>query len=351
MADLAAHYIELRLTQERLDPTNLLPMSSVAIHTINEIVYIKKASIAAYSIEVFGSVRISELIIAFGEARFLSLLEAAKTIILRVLSSDKNHMYSLGMDRFLCIAEGITYDRAQLLEELIKQELSKEIELERTPMMSTPQIGLAFSDASRVNPSALIRMAISAMEDARKYSNHIAIYNEQAENKIIRRVKFVHDFTESLNKGDLSIHYQPQICLTSGIIKGAEALIRWQHPTIGNIPPSEFIPELENTNLVHRLTDWLIDTVVCDMERLAQLDNTINMSINVSPKDFQQENWVDKLKQKPALLRIAGRIHFELTETTAISNLDSISLVIKELKNIGIGTHIHDFGAGHCTLT
>jgi len=351
MASLAAQYIELRLTKEFIDPMNLLPMSSVAIHAINDIVYIKKNSVTAYSIELFGSAKVSELVIALGEPTFFKLLEIAKEIIKRLLPPPACHMYSLGMDRILCLLDGTSYDSALKIEQSINKELSQNVIVDGISITSTPNIGLAYTEGRKVKPTALIRMAIAAMEDSRKYPGQVAIYSEQAESEIKRRVQLIHDFPTSLKLAELSIHYQPQICLGDNTVAGAEALIRWKHPELGNIPPFEFIPELEKANLIHLLTNWIIEKVILDLEQWSTLGESFNISINVSAKDFQQEGWINKLKANQDLVNKSDRIHFELTETSAISNMEEFSHVIKQLNEIGIKTHIDDFGTGHSTLT
>lgn len=351
MADMAASHFDLRLSRELIDPMNLLPMSSVAISVINDLAYLKGLSISAYSIELFGSVRISELLVTLDEQKVFTLLQTERIIINNILPKRSSHMFSLGMDRFLCIVGGLLYEESLTLVKEIEEALSKVIDLEDMPIINLPKIGLAYSDSNNIQPGGLIRMSIAAMDDSRKHTRSSALYSEDGENKIKRRLNIIHDFPGSLASGEFSIQYQPKINLTNNKVVGAEALIRWEHKTLGRIGPDEFIPLIEDTCFIYRLSEWLIERVIFDLDEWEKRGIDLNISINMSAMDFQNEAWVDKLKQNNALLEKAKNICFELTETAAFSNVQCVCETIDRLNEIGIKTHIDDFGTGHSTLT
>ncbi|WP_251358536.1 EAL domain-containing protein [Kangiella sp. TOML190] len=237
------------------------------------------------------------------------------------------------------------------LEKRIHVSLSKVFDFDFGSVINKPKIGLAFVENREVNPTKLVRMAITAMEDARKSYGNLAIYSKAGEDKIRRRLKLIYDFPKALARGDFFLVYQPKVTCRSGRFYGVEALVRWNNKKTESISPSEFIPIIEDTEFIFKLTEWVISQVLRDIDYWQGLGLKIKVSINVSVKDFERKDWVNLLKANQRLMKNADLICFELTETAAISNIRKINQVINQLKTIGLKTHIDDFGTGHSNLS
>jgi len=265
MADMASHYIELRWTREQIDPMNMLPLASLAVTAIIDATQIKKTSVSAFAIELFGSIRTSEFFIILGEERLLELINLKKKIILDILP-ESAHMFSLGIDRFLCILSGVDRKTAIILELEIGKALSSIVRIANIPIRNIPRVGLARQEKPGLPPNALIRMSIAAMEQARDTHSHCAVYSRGQENKLRRKLDIVHQLPTAFKNNEITINYQPKIELSSNDIVGAEALVRWKNSKLGSVSPSEFIPIMEETGTICELLDWLIENVALDLE-------------------------------------------------------------------------------------
>jgi len=153
---------------------------------------------------------------------------------------------------------------------------------------------------------------------------------------------------QALRNGELSLTYQPVVCLKSRKVLGCEALARWHHPEFGTIPPSVFIPIAEEMGIISELTDWVLHTATSEC---ASWPSEIGVAVNISARDFRGDN-VQKMVlsalEKSGLA--PGRLEIEVTETVLVEELDVASRVLSEISAHGVGVVLDDFGTGYSSL-
>jgi len=160
------------------------------------------------------------------------------------------------------------------------------------------------------------------------------------------------DVLTGLENDQFLLHYQPQINLKTGAIIGMEALIRWQHPTRGFLEPDDFLPIIENTNLMVRIGEWVISTVLKQIEQWQEDKLDFHVSINIAPYQITNKNFStflkSALKQHP---QVSGeKLNLEITESAAISDFEKVTKIIKACKKLGVTFSLDDFGVGYSSL-
>ena len=161
------------------------------------------------------------------------------------------------------------------------------------------------------------------------------------------------ELRRALVQDELRVYFQPRVNLASGEICGAEALVRWQHPERGLVPPSEFIPLAEDTGLILPLGEWVIRNV-CRQQRV-WLDGGLSVppvAVNLSALQFRQKNLVQLIRQELAANQLgAMHLEIEITESTLMDSVDEAAATLQELRATGIKISLDDFGTGHSSLS
>jgi EAL domain-containing protein (putative c-di-GMP-specific phosphodiesterase class I) len=167
------------------------------------------------------------------------------------------------------------------------------------------------------------------------------------------RLALEHSLRRALERNELLLHYQPKVNLETGMIVGAEALLRWQHPEWGLIAPERFIPIAEETGLIVQIGAWVIRTA-CNQARLWQDAGLppVVMSVNLSARQFRQESFVKVVTQ---ILHETGlkpeQLEMELTESMLMHNANAAISILAGLKSIGVRLSLDDFGTGYSSLS
>jgi EAL domain-containing protein (putative c-di-GMP-specific phosphodiesterase class I) len=157
---------------------------------------------------------------------------------------------------------------------------------------------------------------------------------------------------KAIENGELVVYYQPKVCLKTGNIVGAEALVRWLHPRMGQVSPGEFIPLAEETGLIIPLGDLVLNTVCQQIRHWHESGLQVPLlSINISARQFRQENLVETICRRLAQANIEGSaIELELTESMVMQDADGAIGTLRELKQLGVALALDDFGTGYSSL-
>jgi len=157
----------------------------------------------------------------------------------------------------------------------------------------------------------------------------------------------------ALERQQFELHYQPQVCLKTGSIVGAEALIRWNHPTRGQIGPADFISTLEDTGMINEVGDWVINAACRQLKSWIDISiETFNLSINISSKQIKPRDLEIKINEQLSLHQInPANLELELTESIVINNKPQKIAVLSALKDIGVILSVDDFGTGYSGLS
>lgn len=151
----------------------------------------------------------------------------------------------------------------------------------------------------------------------------------------------------------MRVYYQPQVSLDTGKITGMEALVRWQHPEMGLVPPAEFIPLAEDTGLIAPIGEWVLQTACAQTKSWQECGfDTLHVAVNLSPRQFQQPDLVLVVKRILQETRLnASSLELEVTESSVMKNAETAIGTLRELKAMGIKISIDDFGSGYSSLS
>lgn len=220
----------------------------------------------------------------------------------------------------------------------------------------TASIGITIFDNGPADANELLRDAELAMYYAKRLGgNRIEAYRASARSISAYAEASEKDLERAMNEGELQVHYQPIHDLHSGRIAGAEALMRWNHPSKGNIPPTEFIPLAERSGLIEKLGRLALRQAVNqtgDWINTLSLNEDFFISINLSTTQLSTPSLLNDLRtmvtENPSLV---GHLKLEVTESQVMINPEHSAFVLEAIKNLGFGLALDDFGTGHSSLS
>jgi diguanylate cyclase (GGDEF)-like protein/PAS domain S-box-containing protein len=281
------------------------------------------------------------------------LIEAARRLSRSVRSTDV--VARVGGDEFVVVMPDITSldDVEQCAANLVAR-LSPEILIDEHLVQLTASVGVCIFPDFASDAKHLLKRADSAMYAAKENGrNQHQIFSESMLQETTERLTMEHALRHALTNGELSMHYQPQISLTSGAVTGMEALLRWTHPKLGSIPPGQFIPLAEETGLIVPIGEWAFMTACCEGKSLQdELGMELTVSINLSPRQFQQKNLVHVVENSLIKSRLpVEKLQIEITENMLMSNSEGVLDKLQKMRELGVRISIDDFGTGFCSFS
>lgn len=220
------------------------------------------------------------------------------------------------------------------------------------PIFLDLSVGTASADRPGDLTEALIRQANIALFEAQRRGHSYVAYRTEGELVRRRNQELLAQLPNAILHSQLFMEYQPKIELASGRAVGMEALVRWQHPTLGRIAPADFIAPAESTALVHPLTRWVFRAAIADTSKLRAKGHDLSVSINLSPRNLTDSKLFEHLL---ALLEEYGlpgeRVELEITESAILHNVNHVGPQLEALRERGIRIAIDDFGTGYTSLS
>ena len=235
------------------------------------------------------------------------------------------------------------------LAERIVTEIGKPFDLEEQRVTIGASIGIAYTQATASDLAELMRCAGMALYAAKRDGGGAhRFFGAEMDVVMQLRRKLRQDIREALAAGEFSLVYQPMIALETGELIGVEALLRWQHPLRGTVPPSDFIPIAEEMGVIGTLGDWALREACA---AAAEWPREIRIAVNLSPLQLKQPGLV--LDVAAALNRnglTPARLELEITESALIAENATTRIALRELHGIGINLSMDDFGTGYSSL-
>ncbi|HEY3538938.1 MAG TPA: EAL domain-containing protein [Trinickia sp.] len=260
----------------------------------------------------------------------------------------------LGGDEFVIVVEHVVEpSSAEALANGVLRRLSQEIDVNGLPLRVSASVGVAFYPRDGSNAGELLHSADAAMYVAKQSGrNTFRVFEPQMNHTTLKSLILQRDLHRALTGGELSVSFQPKFSVASQSVTGVEALIRWRHPELGEIPPLEFIPIAERSGLIVGIGDWVVREVCSNIALWdAQGLPPVCVAVNLSPIQFNVQDLVARID---TLIGAAGvdprRLMFEITETTAMQNIEKTSRTIEALQSRGYTVAIDDFGTGYSSL-
>ncbi len=260
----------------------------------------------------------------------------------------------LGGDEFTVICEGqLTTEGVIKTAESILSLFEKPVKVKDYSFKIGASIGIVHYPQDGKTAEVLLKNAdLSMYEAKRRGRNRYIIYNGDIAERFEKEISLERAINAALEKGELSIVYQPQIELQEEALSGFEALLRWHSPVHGEVPPAEFIPLAEKTGAISEITFWILEEAcrfAYDMR--LRIDKLPTVTINISPVQFMQSGLVERFSRIMAKYELAPKsIGIEITESLFIEGGEETIATLEELKNQGFRIYLDDFGTGYSSL-
>ena len=266
----------------------------------------------------------------------------------------------LGGDEFLVLLEDLgaqatdAAEQAQTVGEKILAALNQPYQLASHHVHSTTSVGAVLFRGQGQTVEDVVKHADLAMYAAKTAGrNSIRFFDPRMQAAVTARATLENDLRTAVEQGQFTLHYQTQVGCGTRVV-GAEALIRWNHPTRGMVSPFEFIPLAEETGLILPMGLWVLQTACAQLRRWQDHPATaeLQLAVNVSARQFHQDDFIE---QVVTALRQTGarpdRLKLELTESLALDNVDDTIAKMNTLRALGLGFSMDDFGTGQSSLS
>jgi EAL domain-containing protein (putative c-di-GMP-specific phosphodiesterase class I)/GGDEF domain-containing protein len=353
LTDLAAMVmaqIELQHAFGRIDPVSGMPTRNQFREDLMDLA--RDHAGKHYFVVVVDLARedqISRITRAMGAARVDQLVHEAAQALRAALGPDRS-AYQIGTAQFAFISPS-EVDQSEYVE-LLRTGFETMRASSSVRFVTNVTIGVRPFAAGSVSVDDLIRGATSAAQDARDTEGSIALYSSARDTAHRRQYGLLQDFGTAIEAGDqLRLVYQPRINLSTGDCIGAEALLRWRHPLLGDVSPGEFIPIIEQTSLARPTTQWVLDTAMDQLAAWQRVGLAITLSANISAANLSEADLCERITTGLTARELPfSGLEIELTESAIMDHPDQALGMLQSLKDAGVGLAIDDFGTGHSSL-
>lgn len=265
-----------------------------------------------------------------------------------------DELYRLGGDEFIALLP-IPCDHTCVEAKVDKiiHSFTQPLQLNGRSLYSSVSVGISFYPDDGRDRTTLIRNSDSAMYDAKaKGRNQFRKYHHVLNQQVTRTLQLENELRNALKLKQFTLHYQPQVDVMTREVIGVEALLRWEHPRHGWIPPNQFIPLAEETGIIIPLGEWVLREACKQMVNWLEAGiHPIKLGVNISAVQFQQNNFVILLEEIIQETGIpAELLELEITERVAMDQIEQVMETMGGLKQLGVNIAIDDFGTGFSSL-
>ena len=233
----------------------------------------------------------------------------------------------------------------------VQQLVSKRFDLVTGPLQLTCTIGVASAPNDAFTAETLLQKANIAFHQAKRLQSHCLAYTAGMEEESARLISWESDILDAMQNDEFELYFQPQVNLHDNKLEAFEVLLRWQHPQKGFLTPGKFLPYVEQLGLSRELDFWVLQKSVQTISRWRKQQVNIPLAVNMSPLHFQQEGLKQKIQQLLLLHKVSPELlELEITENTAMHDMEKGSNHVLELQQMGIRVSIDDFGTGYSSL-
>ncbi|HEY2846691.1 MAG TPA: bifunctional diguanylate cyclase/phosphodiesterase, partial [Pyrinomonadaceae bacterium] len=282
------------------------------------------------------------------------LATVAKRIVRMVNSTDV--VARIGGDEFAIVLTKLAnVGKAQKVARRIYDSLGQPFSLAGNRVTLDLNIGVAPCDAEYVKAQEVLRDADIAMHAAKEKKSGVAVFSKELRVRFLDRIRLENDLRHAVDRGELSMSYQPIVDLSDGSLFGMEALLRWNHTELGQIPPNKFIPIAEESGLILPMTNWILEETCKQIARWQSLGpdyERLIVSVNISGKHLSNDDLIDDVENALIESKIDPHsLKLEITESAAMENAEHTIRILNQLKKIGVQLSIDDFGTGYSSLS
>jgi diguanylate cyclase (GGDEF)-like protein len=279
------------------------------------------------------------------------LVQVARGLTAGVRAGDS--VARLGGDEFAVVLTGLpnAATALSLASKLLDRLRTGSYMVHGVELSVDASIGVALLPLHGRDIDVLLQRADVAMYQAKRANSGVVVYDEENDPHDITQLGLLGELRRAIDTDELVLHYQPKARIDSGDLAGLEALVRWEHPTRGLLPPAVFIPIAENTGLMKPLTQWVLRTAIEQAGRWRDEGLMLPVAVNISPRSLLDGDLPADLLDLLAHTRLpADLLELEITETAIMSHPDRAIAVLRRLNAMGLRVAIDDFGAGYNSL-
>ena len=273
---------------------------------------------------------------------------------LKAAVREEDTVARLGGDEFILLFPGIDADAAAVIASKLIESVSQPCHIDQHELVDTPSIGIAIYPEDGHSGEELLKNADIAMNRLKQGTrNDFRFFTPEMQAHSTRTMLLLSALRQALARGELHLHYQPQISLRDGGVIGAEALLRWRHPELGNISPAEFIPLAEDSGLIIPIGEWVLHSAAAQMKRWQEAGLPLQVvAVNLSAVQFHQPDLPERVTHILEQVGLAPeRLELELTEAVAMDDPQGAVAMMDKLHARGIRLSIDDFGTGYSSLS
>ena len=266
-----------------------------------------------------------------------------------------NLLARVGVDIFAVVLPDIVLDSdlARFLDKMMKGFLDHPFLLNGAVFRIAVKVGIALCPEDGSDADILFRHAEAALKKAKAGGDRYLFYTQKMTEAVAGKLTLENQLHQALDKDQFVLYYQPKVSLSSGLITGVEALIRWNNPQLGLVHPAQFIPLLEETGLIHEVGRWALHRAIDDYLRWRALGlNAVRVAVNVSALQLHDRNFVREVEQTIAVAPLAAAgLELEITESLVMGDIKRNIDCLRAIRAMGVMIAIDDFGTGFSSLS
>jgi diguanylate cyclase (GGDEF)-like protein/PAS domain S-box-containing protein len=260
----------------------------------------------------------------------------------------------VGGDEFSIVFLNVTsLQSLSATAEKVLAELAKPFSQDGQDLFCSASIGISLFPDDSANVDDLIKHADAAMHSAKDLGrNNFQFFTEALNREVQERMLLESGLRQAIRRNELRLLYQPKIDLSTREIVGAEALMRWEHPGLGQVSPARFIPVAEDSGMMGQMGEWVLRTACRQIREWRDAGLEIAVAVNVSPRQFKQQDLADLVfKVLKETTVPASLLEIELTESAVMEDAEASVVMLERLKDFGVRISIDDFGTGYSSLS
>ncbi len=259
----------------------------------------------------------------------------------------------ISADRYAIFAAGMESEEAvaAYVQQRLDASFAAPFHVANEDLRIFARVGISMFPTDGTSAETLFRNAEAALKKAKLGGDRFLFYTEQMTARVAEQLGLENKLRQALDKGEFVLHYQPKIDLESRSILGVEALIRWQSPDLGLVPPMKFIPLLEETGMILEVGAWALSRAVADHQRWMEMHLPApRIAVNVSAIQLRNKNFVGMVEEAIRQGASPAGIDLEITESLIMEDIESNIGKLKEVRRLGVNIAVDDFGTGYSSL-
>ena len=344
------HMRALELHHALHDSLTNLPNRRLLMERIDQIIGQAQTAQKSLAILLLDLNRFKEVNDTLGHHCGDQLLVALAPRLLSAISAT-DIVARLGGDEFCFVLEQVSLDQACNICKRLLEVVDQPFVIEGHGVSIGGSVGIAMYPPHGEEAQVLIQHADVAMYEAKRQGQGYAVYVAEQDQYSLNRLRVVASLRDPALFDQLAIYYQPKISLKEGRVCGLEALLRWQHPTLGEITPENFIPVAERAGMMRKITLWVLENVITQMEAWQKSGLLLQVAVNLSMRNLGDENLprdINKILEAHSIAPFL--ITLEVTESGMMVNPKLAQEILIKLNALGLPSSIDDFGSGFSSL-